>query len=134
MVHLGEVLSNVSTSIAWGLQRIVRPVQAPVPALLRPHVSWCWPGRLTRPCIPLQEDVRENIAYHMAFAHQSVAEASKQYLESVRRYNYTTPKSYLELINLYKQLLGRKRDELRQDKERLENGVTKIAQASAQVS
>lgn len=84
--------------------------------------------------MPLQEDVRENIAYHMAFAHQSVAEASKQYLESVRRYNYTTPKSYLELINLYKQLLGRKRDELRQDKERLENGVTKIAQASAQVS
>eukprot|EP00891_Asterochloris_glomerata_P002883 jgi/Astpho2/2883/Aster-01037 len=82
----------------------------------------------------LQEDVRENIAYHMAFAHQSVAEASKQYLESVRRYNYTTPKSYLELINLYKQLLGRKRDELRQDKERLENGVTKIAQASAQVA
>ena len=79
--------------------------------------------------MPLQEDVRENIAYHMAFAHQSVAEASKQYLESVRRYNYTTPKSYL-----YKQLLGRKPDELRQDKERQENGVTKIAQASAQVS
>ncbi|KAA6419077.1 MAG: flagellar outer dynein arm heavy chain beta [Trebouxia sp. A1-2] len=80
----------------------------------------------------IEADTRENIAYHMAFAHQSVAEASRMYLESVRRYNYTTPKSYLELISLYKDLLARKREELRLDKERLENGVTKIAQASAQ--
>ncbi len=42
--------------------------------------------------------------------------------------------SYLELISLYKDLLARKREELRLDKERLENGVTKIAQASAQVN
>lgn len=40
----------------------------------------------------IEADTRENIAYHMAFAHQSVAEASRMYLESVRRYNYTTPK------------------------------------------
>ena len=40
----------------------------------------------------IESDTRENIAYHMAFAHQSVAEASRMYLESVRRYNYTTPK------------------------------------------
>lgn len=57
-----------------------------------------------------------------------------RFLESVRRYNYTTPKSYLELISLYKQLLARKREELRLDKERLESGVDKIAQASAQVA
>ena len=42
--------------------------------------------------------------------------------------------SYLELISLYKELLARKREELRLSKERLENGVTKIAQASAQVA
>lgn len=42
--------------------------------------------------------------------------------------------SYLELISLYKDLLACKREELRLDKERLENGVTKIAQASAQAS
>ena len=35
---------------------------------------------------------------------------------------------------MYKELLARKREELRQSKERLENGVTKIAQASAQVA
>jgi hypothetical protein len=37
------------------------------------------------------------------------SEASAAYLESYRRYNYTTPKSYLELISLYKDLLARKR-------------------------
>lgn len=52
-----------------------------------------------------QESVRESIAYHMAYAHQCVTEASVRFLEAFRRYNYTTPKSYLELIALYKQLL-----------------------------
>ena len=50
----------------------------------------------------------------------------------MRRYNYTTPKSYLELISLYKSLLAQKRAELRGEKERLESGVDKISQASAQ--
>jgi len=65
---------------------------------------------------------------------QFVSEASQQYLETYRRYNYTTPKSYLELISLYKSLLARKRAELQAAKERLQNGVEKIAQASAQAS
>ena len=65
---------------------------------------------------------------------QCVTEASHQYFESYRRYNYTTPKSYLELIALYKCLLEKKRSELKAARERLENGVEKIAQASAQVS
>jgi len=56
-----------------------------------------------------------------------------RYLESVRRYNYTTPKSYLELISLYKSLLAQQRAELHGEKERLESGVDKISQASAQV-
>jgi hypothetical protein len=62
-----------------------------------------------------------------------VSQASQQYLETYRRYNYTTPKSYLELISLYKTLLAQKRSELQAAKERLQNGVEKIAQASAQV-
>ncbi|KAK9866454.1 hypothetical protein WJX84_011662 [Apatococcus fuscideae] len=82
----------------------------------------------------IDQDGRDSIADHMAFAHQSVAQASQRYLESVRRFNYTTPKSYLELISLYKGLLEKKRAELRANKERLENGVDKISQASAQVA
>lgn len=82
----------------------------------------------------IEETVRENVAYHMAYAHHCVTEASVRYLEAFRRFNYTTPKSYLELISLYKGLLERKRAELKAAKERLENGVDKIAQASAQVA
>lgn len=52
-----------------------------------------------------QEEVRDNIANHMAYAHSCVTEASVRFLEAFRRYNYTTPKSYLELISLYKELL-----------------------------
>ncbi|PNW78281.1 hypothetical protein CHLRE_09g403800v5 [Chlamydomonas reinhardtii] len=82
----------------------------------------------------MEEVVRENIAYHMAYAHQCVSEASERFKEAFRRYNYTTPKSYLELISLYKMLLQLKRDDLRRSKERLENGIDKIAQAAAQVT
>ena len=34
----------------------------------------------------------------MAFTHGSVNEMSKLYLANERRYNYTTPKSFLELV------------------------------------
>jgi dynein heavy chain len=81
----------------------------------------------------LEEDVRTSIAYHMAFVHTEVTSASVAYLQRVRRYCYTTPKSYLELISLYKTLLARKREALARAKDRLVSGVEKIAQASAQV-
>ena len=82
----------------------------------------------------VEPEVRQNVALHMAFAHTCVSEASQQYLEQARRFNYTTPKGYLELISLYKSLLEQKRAELKASRDRLENGVDKIAQASAQVA
>ncbi|KAI8473051.1 MAG: flagellar outer dynein arm heavy chain beta [Monoraphidium minutum] len=82
----------------------------------------------------VEEGVRDQLGQHMAHAHTCVSEASAAYLEQYRRFNYTTPKSYLELISLYKELLARKRRELRAAIERLQNGVEKIAQASAQVA
>ena len=53
----------------------------------------------------VEDTVRESMALHMAYAHQCVTEASVRFFEVFRRFNYTTPKSYLELISLYKQLL-----------------------------
>lgn len=49
-----------------------------------------------------------------------------------RRYNYATAKSYLELISLFKSLLASKRAQLGANKARLQSGVEKISQASAQ--
>lgn len=60
----------------------------------------------------LQEPLRESVARFMAYVHTSVNQASRQYLQSDRRYNYTTPKSFLEQISLYSRLLTTKNAEL----------------------
>lgn len=48
--------------------------------------------------ILLQPEVCGSISSFMAFVHKSVNEMSQQYLANERRYNYTTPKSFLELV------------------------------------
>ena len=42
----------------------------------------------------------------MAAVHTSIDKANKDFLKYERRRNYTTPKSFLELIDFYKKLLG----------------------------
>lgn len=69
----------------------------------------------------------------MAYAHTSVNMASKLYLQNERRYNYTTPKSYLEQINLYAKLLRQKAIELLGKVKRLENGLEKLRCTAKQV-
>lgn len=70
----------------------------------------------------------------MAYVHTSVNGMSRYYLSNERRYNYTTPKSFLEQIKLYQNLLLKKRNELTAKMERLENGLQKLSSTSAQVS
>ena len=69
----------------------------------------------------------------MAFVHSSVNEMSKQYLLNERRYNYTTPKSFLELINLYVKILNGKHSEVAAKMTRLENGLEKLRVCGDQV-
>ncbi|XP_033840356.1 dynein heavy chain 9, axonemal isoform X2 [Periophthalmus magnuspinnatus] len=81
----------------------------------------------------IQPTVKESLSKFMAFVHISVNHTSKQYLASERRYNYTTPKSFLEQIKLYRSLLEQKSCELSAKMERLENGLQKLNSTSAQV-
>lgn len=69
----------------------------------------------------------------MAHVHTSVKEMSKRYLSTERRYNYTTPKTFLEQIKLYQNLLSKKRSELTAKIERLEKGLTKLQSTTSQV-
>lgn len=69
----------------------------------------------------------------MAYVHTSVNEMSRLYLSNERRYNYTTPKSFLEQIKLYQNLLLKKGKDLKAKMERLENGLEKLNSTSAQV-
>ena len=71
----------------------------------------------------LDDKVKESLAQHMAFVHTAVGDASIAFLEAERRYNYTTPKSFLELISFYKQLLKARRDEMFANIKRLDTGL-----------
>ena len=51
-----------------------------------------------------------------------------------RRYIYTTPKSFLELIKLFKGMLGKKKDALVNSREKYEGGVSKLNETSALVA
>jgi dynein heavy chain len=83
--------------------------------------------------ITAEEGLQETVAEHMSFVHRSVEEASVDFFSSERRYNYTTPKSFLDLISMYKSMLATKKGEIRVLKERLENGLEKMNSASEQV-
>uniref|UniRef100_A0A182IVR3 Dynein beta chain, ciliary n=4 Tax=Anopheles atroparvus TaxID=41427 RepID=A0A182IVR3_ANOAO len=82
----------------------------------------------------LPAECKDSIARFMAYVHTSVNSMSKVYLQNERRYNYTTPKSYLEQISLYDKLLKEKHGELRKKVERLENGLEKLRNTADQVA
>jgi len=50
----------------------------------------------------MQPDIRQSVGAFVARVHKKVNEVSQTYLTNERRYNYTTPKSFLEQIKLYK--------------------------------
>lgn len=81
----------------------------------------------------LSDTVRESISQFMAYVHTSVNNMSKVYLANDRRYNYTTPKSFLEQIKLYENLLAKKHKELQGKIDRLESGLEKLRNTAAQV-
>ncbi|KAM7334656.1 hypothetical protein ACRRTK_007976 [Alexandromys fortis] len=81
----------------------------------------------------IQPEVKTSISLFMAYVHTTVNEMSKMYLATERRYNYTTPKTFLEQIKLYQNLLAKKRMELVAKIERLENGLMKLQSTASQV-
>uniref|UniRef100_A0A671R8K4 AAA+ ATPase domain-containing protein n=1 Tax=Sinocyclocheilus anshuiensis TaxID=1608454 RepID=A0A671R8K4_9TELE len=79
------------------------------------------------------EHIQDSVSKFMAYVHISVNKTSKDYLANERRYNYTTPKSFLEQIKLYGNLLALKKKVLTSKMERLENGLEKLNSTTAQV-
>lgn len=68
-------------------------------------------------------EIAESVGLHMAEVHLSIAEANVDFLRMERRFNYTTPTSFLELISFYRSLLDKKRDKITDQIERLEIGL-----------
>lgn len=66
--------------------------------------------------------------------HESVRMMSERFYDSLRRHNYVTPTSYLELILTFKNLLGVKRSDIMMMKTRYLVGLEKLQFAASQVS
>ncbi|XP_061081745.1 dynein axonemal heavy chain 11 [Conger conger] len=81
----------------------------------------------------VEPEVRGSISEFISYAHTSVNEVSTRYQQNEKHFNYTTPKSFLEFMKLYGNLLGVKRRELTQKMERLENGLQKLQSTAYQV-
>lgn len=67
------------------------------------------------------------------YMHKSVERLSEKYKSELRRINYVTPTSYLELLNLYISIVSWKRQELQQQISRLKNGLDKLQAANQAV-
>ncbi|CAH1165598.1 unnamed protein product [Phyllotreta striolata] len=81
------------------------------------------------PKIP--EMYRDEIIEHVVYVHQSVIDYSFEYLLKLRRKNFVTPKHYLDFIGSYLRLLEEEDGSVNAQCDRLNSGLTKIAEASA---
>jgi dynein heavy chain len=79
------------------------------------------------------EEIIDGIVSLCVYMHESVREKCLQYRSELNRHNYVTPKSYLELLNLYKNLLEKKRNELLALRKRTATGLDKLLAATKEV-
>ena len=70
----------------------------------------------------------------MGMVHLSVSDKSLVFKERLRRFNYVTPKSFLELISFYKMLLADKTTALNKLIYRLDVGLSKLKKTSEDVA
>jgi len=78
----------------------------------------------------LPEDRRGDIVQHITVIHESVRTASSSFEERLRRFNYVTPKNYLDFINNYKLQLTTSRNKNSEMEKRLDGGLTKLIQTA----
>uniref|UniRef100_A0A8D1UYI8 Dynein axonemal heavy chain 1 n=1 Tax=Sus scrofa TaxID=9823 RepID=A0A8D1UYI8_PIG len=78
--------------------------------------------------------VTEGLIQVCVYIHQSVAKKCVEYLAELARHNYVTPKSYLELLNIFSILIGQKKQELKTAKNRMKSGLDKLLHTSEDVA
>eukprot|EP00471_Norrisiella_sphaerica_P010953 CAMPEP_0184498660 /NCGR_PEP_ID=MMETSP0113_2-20130426/39505_1 /TAXON_ID=91329 /ORGANISM="Norrisiella sphaerica, Strain BC52" /LENGTH=4666 /DNA_ID=CAMNT_0026886275 /DNA_START=34 /DNA_END=14034 /DNA_ORIENTATION=- len=88
----------------------------------------------TMPAFESKPALLPKVSSHMAEVHLAVENASEQYLRAEKRYFYTTPKSFLELIAFYKSLFEKSKTKLDKSIERLEKGIAVLANTGAKVA
>ncbi|XP_074253757.1 dynein axonemal heavy chain 6 isoform X5 [Saimiri boliviensis] len=79
------------------------------------------------------EERKEKLSLMCVNIHLSVSSMAERYYNELRRRYYTTPTSYLELINLYLSMLSEKRRQIISARDRVKNGLTKLLETNVLV-
>eukprot|EP01038_Epipyxis_sp_PR26KG_P006339 gene6339-8727_t len=79
------------------------------------------------------ETIRASVVRMCGFVHRSIEQTSVRFFNELRRRVYTTPKSYLDLINLYMSMLKGLQDVVEIKSERMKVGVMKLSETNAVV-
>jgi len=80
------------------------------------------------------DEIRAGIEKFMPYSFKIVGKYSEMILEQERRAVYTTPKSFLELIKLFKVMQQKKEGDLILTKEKYETGVIKLQETGEVVA
>ncbi|KAK6624385.1 hypothetical protein RUM44_011244 [Polyplax serrata] len=81
-----------------------------------------------------EEELTEKCVSMCKIFHTTVEDMSDKFFKALRRKNYVTPTSYLELIKTFQNLYGKKVDQITLQRNRYEVGLDKLDFAASQVS
>ncbi|XP_053520536.1 dynein axonemal heavy chain 6 [Artibeus jamaicensis] len=79
------------------------------------------------------DELKVKLSLMCVNVHLSVSNMAERYYTELRRRYYTTPTSYLELINLYLIMLSEKRKQLVSARDRVKNGLTRLLETNVLV-
>ena len=83
--------------------------------------------------VNLDAAVKDGVVDVCVDMQERVNALSLDYLQSVHRYNYVTPTSYLELIKLFRQLFESTRTSIKSAEQRYQTGLAKLGDTQVQV-
>jgi len=84
--------------------------------------------------IKMDDAVRKCVQEMCCYFQESVSDLSARYYDELRRHNYVTPTSYLELLGSFRGLLDVKRGEVSSAKSRYDVGLQKLSDTAASVA
>ncbi|KAF8278750.1 Inner arm dynein 5-1 [Trypanosoma cruzi] len=76
--------------------------------------------------LTLEEEMKERLIELCVSIHVDVQERSEEFFDELRRHNYTTPSSYLELLTCYRSLLSEQSEQISGQVKRYQGGLDKL--------
>eukprot|EP00918_Siedleckia_nematoides_P047463 GHVU01103954.1.p1 GENE.GHVU01103954.1~~GHVU01103954.1.p1 ORF type:complete len:437 (-),score=89.72 GHVU01103954.1:1052-2257(-) len=143
---IGRIRKNLHVALCFSpVGDTLRSMSRKFPGLINSTViDWFqpWPAEALHSVahrfldeIPVDDpEVKTSIISFMPFSFYAVNKAAEDYLAYERRYAYSTPKSFLELIKLYKSMLYKNLAAVEEKKGRLSEGLTKLRDTQEKVS